>query len=319
MKRFFFLAVAFAAISIQQVHAQNEKPAVELKNLPDTILQKRALTVAGPFDGTKVLKQLFPGKFYNLSEKNYKNELISWECKTCTAKTYHDANGVEDEPVFPFAGGVATRLLTVLDLSDSKGGQYKILTFSHSEYDPDGLRTGRFIGGLFGLAKFSKADNGWVLKHFQPAIGAYGAFASCPTPKALLIGEDQYAFSLEPMNGPGGGPFSADYYLVAGANMAYSQVLAAYDVERAKDEYGTEWKSDITVLQGDKKYFGDIVIITHGTYHANEDESFFDNFQNKIKGLKSFKFSFTRTYVYSAAKGYELKNTSDLTMTEVKK
>jgi hypothetical protein len=129
-------------------------------------LQSRILIIAKPFDGWKALQQLFPGKHYKLVRKEYYNELINRECKTCKTKTYEnvneDANGA-----FPYAEGVATRLMNVMDFKDSSGLQYKVISFNHSIFDEDDAQTSRFTGGLLGLAKFVLTDGGWKLRMFQ--------------------------------------------------------------------------------------------------------------------------------------------------------
>src|SRR4051812_26051805 len=159
--------------------AQDE---LKKKNVSDTILrQDRKLEMPSPFDATKALLKLFPGKYYNLSKDKYINDLISWECKSCAAKQYPDVNDDSNGP-FPFSEGVATRLINIMSYKDSAGTQYKVITFNHSEYDADGAQTSRFTGGLLGLAKFVLVDSTWQLRFFQPAIGAYGAFSQCPTP-----------------------------------------------------------------------------------------------------------------------------------------
>lgn len=295
-------------------NAQKPNGDLQIKNLPDTVLSTtRSLIIPEPFDGMTVLRKLFPGKYYNLDDGAYKNRLISWGCKSCKRKQIDDVNGVEDNPVFPFTEGVATRLLNVIDLKDATGGQYKIVAFNHSAYDSDGMQTGRFSGGILGLAKFTKTDSGWLLRSFDPAIAAYGAFQSCPRPKAIKIGEDQFAFLIEHSNGPGGGPFFKTYFLLAGANGKYSQVFSE-GVERASPEaYESSWTSEFLVPESSKKYFRDIVIKTKGIYMMGDEEALkIDEIHNQMKGFKSCDFSFSRRYVYSTSKGYQAGPVQDL-------
>ncbi|PZF73505.1 hypothetical protein [Taibaiella soli] len=303
--------------------AKAQKPDGDLliKNLPDTVLSgNRTLLVPGSFDGMAALRKLFPGKYYNLEASGYKDKLISWECKSCKPKKYEDVNGVEDNPVFPFEGGVATRMITVIDLSDANGKQYKMLAFNHSVYDPDGMQTGRFSGGLLGLAKFTKTDSGWLLRSFDPAVAAYGAFASCPTPQVIKIGDDQFAFYLRHLNGGAGGPYDESFFVIAGANGKYSQVLATYGEGRTDGmDDQSSWSSELSVPESDKKYFRDIVIKTKGKYiMADEGEVKIDEIHDKMKGFKSCAFSYTIRFVYSASKGYQAGRMEDLVITNKK-
>lgn len=321
MKHRSFFTIAFLLLTVHSLFAQQkEQPIIQLKEVRDTILGSRSLVLPDPFDAKKAMLALFPGKYYNLSEKNYKNELISWRCKGCTVKTYPDVNGVEEDPQFPFSNGVATRLINVMDIGDSKGGKYKYIAFSHSVYDEEGLLTGRFSGGLLGLAKFTFTNGSWVLRSFDPAIAAYGAFSSCPTPKPLLIGEDQYAFLIKHTNGGGGGPFGSNYYLIAGVNGAYREIMQAYDVELSDTEdKESSWTSEIAVLPGEKKYFRDIVVTIKGTYYAPAEKGAEievpRDAQDYLKGKGNCKFVITRKYTYTA-KGYEQKEASTVSISK---
>lgn len=287
----------------------------------DALQPDRVLLLPGSFDSIKALKALFPGKYYDLTKgSGYANRLVSWKCPDCAASKYPDVNEVEDEPSFPFREGVATRLINVINLKDASGGRYKILAFNHSVFDEDGLQTGRFSGGLLGLAKFAQTDSGWLMRSFQPAISAYGAFASCPKPEALLIGDDQYAFLVRHVNGGGGGPFDGSFFVIAGANGKYSQVMAAYRTGRSNTEEGqSNWASELTVPASRKKYFRDIVVTTSGTYVPHKYEEPLPVLAEQVKGIRSCKFRFTTTYVYTAAKGYELQAVSAVTLTDVRR
>jgi hypothetical protein len=286
--------------------AQDE---LKKKNVSDTILmQNRTLAMPDPFDATKALLQLFPGKYYNLSKDKYINDLIGWECKGCKTKEYTDVN--EDAaPAFPFKEGVATRLININSYQDSTGTKYKVISFNHSEYDSEGIQTSRFTGGLLGLAKFALVNNQWVLKFFQPAIGAYGAFSQCPKPAAVLIGHDQYAFMIKHSNGGGGGPFDGTFYLIAGANGAYQQVMAAYGIERTEggEELGSVWTAEYSVPDSDKRFFRDIIVTIKGTCRSNDTESLPDEVVKLIKGKKEGKFVVEQRYVYKGSKGYVLQ------------
>lgn len=290
--------------------AQSPTESLQKKNVSDTILQNRTLLLQGTFDAQRALLQLFPGKHYKLVDGKYVNEMINWECKTCATKAYPDVN--EDAPGnFPYKDGVATRLINVMDFKDATGQQYKVISFNHSEFDEDGAQVSRFTGGLLGLAKFVLTDNGWNLRMFQPAIRAYGAFSQCPTPKPLLIGEDQYAFIIKHSNGGAGGPYDGDYYMIAGVNGGYQQVMAAYGVEKTKvddEEELSSWESTYAAPPSDKKYFRDIVITLTGIINEKDTDRLSNELKNLVKGKKKVRFTSEERYVYKGAtKGYELQ------------
>jgi hypothetical protein len=280
------------------------------KNVSDTILhQDRKLEMRSPFDATKALLKLFPGRYYNLSEGKYVNDLISWECKGCAAKQFPDVNEDGNGP-FPFSEGVATRLINIMSYKDSAGTQYKVITFNHSAYDADGAQTSRFTGGLLGLAKFVLVDSTWQLRFFQPAIASYGAFSQCPTPTLVLIGKDQYAFMLKNSNGPGGGPFDGSLYLIAGTGGAYQEIMRGYHVERTEvgEEEGlSSWTYEYSIPVSEKKFFRDIIVTIKGTYITTDDEFVFDEIKPLIKGKKKGKFMIVQRYVYKGSKGYVLQ------------
>lgn len=252
---FLFSAVSFAQDDI-----------ISLKNVPDTVINpKRQLQVKDPFDALKTAQKLFPGKLYKLANDN---TFISWSCKKCKTATYRDVNGTEEDPVFPFERGVATRLLDNIAYVDSKGNEFRLLFFNHSEYDEDGAQTGRFSGGLVGVAKFAKNDKTWQMRSFQPAIAAFGAFSSAPSPKLVEIGGDQYAFTIEHTNGGGGGPYSGYLYLIVGFNGTYQPLMElSYYSLFNNGEGSSKWSSSYKVIKDDKKkFFRDFAITTTGFY-----------------------------------------------------
>lgn len=257
-----YSSILFLFISV--CSAQDD--IVQLKNVSDTILNsKRILKTPDPLNGVKTMQQLFPGKLY---KKSSYNTFISWKCKTCNPSVYTDVNGVEENPLFPYTEGVATRLDTTINYTDSKGNQFKMLVFNHSVYDADGLQTGRFSGGLLGLAKFAKNENMWEMKSFQPAIAAFGAFAHIPALKLIEIGENQYAFTLIHANGGAGGPYNGYLYLVAGFDGKYQTLMEVADYRLSNNAEGnTNWSSTYTVVNdGKKKFFRDFTITTTGFY-----------------------------------------------------
>jgi hypothetical protein len=294
--RLTFLFLIFTSIC----SAQDD--IVQLKSVSDTILNpKRSLSIADPLDPAKAMQKLFPGKLYNLSDHN---TFLSWKCKNCKPTPYIDVNGEEADPLFPYNQGVATRLLSNINYTDSKGNQFKLLFFNHSVYDEDGLQTSRFTGGLLGVAKFAKNDKLWEMRSFQPAVAAFGAFAQSPKPKLLEIGEDQYAFTLLHVNGGGGGPFDGTLYLVVGLDGKYQPIMEAIQYQLTNVE-GISWSSSYKALNdNNKKYFRDILITTTGTYHKPGADAEFEvglpeevNAMTKTK--KQFTFTIEKRYTFS--------------------
>ncbi|WP_029270206.1 hypothetical protein [Flavobacterium sp. KJJ] len=282
---------------------------VQLKNVKDTILNtKRTLKINDPLDAVKTMQKLFPGKLYNLSDHN---TFVSWNCKTCKPNAFTDVNGEEGDQMFPYTNGVATRILANIDYSDSKGNEFKVLAFNHSIYDEDGLQTSRFSGGLLGLAKFAKNGKVWEMRSFQPAVAAFGAFAQCPTPKLLQIGEDQYAFTILHVNGGGGGPFEGYLYLIAGFDGKYQPILEVNNYQLTNVE-STSWSSSYTVVNDNiKKHFRDIIIKTNGSFNkaAQANDEFEVNFPDEIiamtKTKKQFNFEIERRFSFKG-KSYKM-------------
>lgn len=310
MKHLLSLLILISGLSTCSFAQKQKEEYESKKNISDTLLkQTRTLLVPEPFNAKKVMLQLFPGQYYNLSEGTYKDELVNWECKTCKPKVYDDVNQ-DVVSAFPFKAGVATRILNVLDYKDSKGIQYKVINFNHSEFDPEGLTTSRFTGGLVGLAKFNLTPAGWKLTFFQPAIQSYGAFSRSPAPKLVMIGEDQYAFMIKHSNGGGGGPFDGHFFLIAGAGGRYQQIMAAYGIERtevSEEEGLCAWTSEYTVPVSSKKYFRDILITTKGHYTLQDKTNLPKEVQKRLTNHKKGTFSMEERYVYKGNKGYELQ------------
>jgi hypothetical protein len=315
-----FISVLSTAYSLAQ------QPRVETRNISDTVFydQRMLIIPSDSLDAMKVMQKLFPGKLYNLSSKDSRNVFISWECKKCKPAPYTDVNGVEGDQQFPYKEGVATRLIDVINYKDSKGNQFKILAFNHSGYDEDGLQTGRFTGGLLGLAKFAKMEGSWQMRSFQPAIAAFGSFGSSPKPTPLIIGEDQYAFTVLHSNGGGGGPFEGMLFLIGGTSGKYRPVLAMGQYELTNTEEGeSRWSSSIKVDNDSKKqYFRDIFITTKGFYHKNKNET--DELYNGpyeiasfTKNKKSFDFVIETRYAFDG-KHYVVKGKPTVAITNVK-
>ncbi|WP_243739195.1 hypothetical protein [Flavobacterium sp. 245] len=298
-----------------------QRSDLQLKNISDTILNpKRVLKISEPFDGVKTMQKLFPGKLFNLPDHN---TFINWSCKTCKPSPFTDVNGVEGDQLFPYAEGVATRLLANIDYSDSKGNLFKLLFFNHSQGDEDGLQTGRFFGGLVGVAKFAKNGSIWEMRSFQPAVAAFGAFSQAPKPKLVEIGENQYAFTLLHVNGGAGGPFEGWLYLVAGFEGKYQPILEV-PYYQLKNVASVQWSSSYTVVNTNaKKHFRDIVIKTNGTFNkaAKAEDEFEVDFPKEIAAMaktkKQFNFEIERHFSFKG-KFYKMIGDSIVKFSNVK-
>jgi hypothetical protein len=298
-----------------------QEAEIQLKNVSDTILNpKRTLKISDPLNGEKTMQKLFLGNLYHFADKN---TFVSWKCKNCKTTAYTDVNEVEGDQLFPYEAGVATRLLTTINYSDSKGNEFKILAFNHSFHDEDGLQTGRFSGGLLGLAKFAKNNTIWEMRSFQPAVAGFGAFARCPTPKLLQIGEDQYAFTLLHVNGGAGGPFEGYLYLIAGFDGKYQSIMEVNNYQLTNVQ-SVDWSSSYKVVKDDKKiHFRDIIITTKGSFNKAEQAN--DEFEVVLpeeiaamaKTKKSFNFEMERRFSFKG-KFYKMINKPVVKFSNVK-
>ena len=179
------------------------------------------------------------------------------------------------------------------------------MSFNHSDYDPDGMQTGRFTGGLLGLARFTRIDSGWTLQVFQPAIGAYGSFSAAPTPHPLLIGDHQYAYMIIHVNGGPGGPFRQDNYLIAEVADSFKQVLFAYNCGREQGgDSICKWTCSYRVLPGEKRLFKDIEFVRKGRYYAADKDGLPEELKGKVKGEEQGDFTITQVFSYSNKNGY---------------
>ncbi|TPG45423.1 hypothetical protein [Flavobacterium pectinovorum] len=299
-------ALLFSLIFTSVCTAQD---IVQLKNVSDTILNpKRTLQVSDPLDAVKTMQKLFPGKLYKLSDHN---TFISWNCKSCKPNTFKDVNEIDGDQLFPYTKGVATRLLENIDYKDSKGNEFKLLFFNHSDYDEDGLQTSRFTGGLLGVAKFAKNDKIWQMRSFQSAVAGFGAFAQAPKPKLVEIGEDQYAFTLLHVNGGAGGPFEGILYLVAGFEGKYQPIMEVYNYQLS-NVASVDWSSSYTVVKdGAKKHFRDIIIKTTGSFDkaAQDKDEFEVTLPEEIAAMaktkKQFDFEIEKHFSFKG-KSYKM-------------
>jgi len=142
------------------------------------------------------------------------------------------------------------------------------------------------------------------MRSFQPAVAAFGAFAQCPTPKLIEIGEDQFAFTLLHVNGGAGGPFEGWLYLVAGFDGKYQPIMEV-DNYQLTNVQSIQWSGTYTVMNDNaKKHFRDIIVKTTGTFNKvlKAQDEFETNLPEEIstmaKAKKSFNFEIERRYAF---------------------
>lgn len=301
----FIYTFIFILIFSNSISSQNTE--TYLKKVSDTILNpSRTLKVPDPLNAEKTMHKLFPGKLFHYPDKN---TFINWICKTCKPAEYFDVNEINGDQLFPYPEvGVATRLLENIDYSDSKGNQFKLLFFNHSQGDEDGLQVSRFTGGLLGLAKFAKNGNVWEMKSFQPAITAFGSFSQSPKPKLVQIGEDQYAFTIRHSNGGPGAPYYGILYLIAGFDGKYQNLLTV-DYYSLTNSVNSDWSSSYKVLTDNgKKFFRDVVITTTGSYKKpkNTEDDYEVSLPEEIiemtKTKNEFDFVIEKRYSFKGKK-----------------
>ena len=274
------------------------------RDLLPTAFPQKDISVADPFDPQAALLQLFPG---DTATGIQGERVISWACTACPASSYKDANGelgAGEQASFP-PREVSTRLLKVIKVQDSTGS-YLFLSFNHNPYDPDGMQTGRFSGGILGIAKFAKAGQSWLLRSVSPAIGAYGAFQQCASPQLVALGDGQYGFLETHMNGGAGGPCWEDYFIIAGINGQYRQVGYVPATARRYTGKGmSAWESRLEAAPG-KAAFRDLLIITTGDYffEPEEPDAFPQNLKALFRDKRPCHFTIITKYAYTAGGGY---------------
>lgn len=269
--------------------AQEDLP---IRAVSDTILGKRHLAVSDPFDSVKVLRKLFPGAL-GADRYHKSGKIIDWSCPTCPVRSY--PNAFMDEPQkFPYEDGTATRVLKVTETRDSLGVRYKFLFVNHSPYDEDGLQTGRFEGGLLGVAVFAFTDSAWELRLFQPAIAAYGSYSQCPDPELIADG----TFLIRSVNGPAGGPFQEDDYVLQINGGRFKQVLAAYRMGMTKGiDWNSHWTGKCKILPGNGPH-PDVQFTISGTVYAGDDDYLVPELKGFAKTGTHASFKIVRTYRY---------------------
>jgi hypothetical protein len=300
----FIKTIIFILVFSNTIFSQNQE--TYLKKVSDTILSpSRTMKVADPLNAEKTMHLLFPGKLFHYPDKN---TFINWICKTCKPAEYLDVNEIDGDQLFPYTEGVATRLLENIDYSDSKGNQFKLLFFNHSQGDEDGLQVSRFTGGLVGLAKFAKNGNIWEMKSFQPAITAFGSFSQSPKPKLVQIGEDQYAFTIRHSNGGPGAPYYGILYLIAGFEGKYQSIMQV-DNYSLTNSPNSDWSSSYAVVTDNgKKFFRDLVITTTGTYRQakNTEDDYEVGVPEEIAAMaktkKEFDFVIEKRFSFKGKK-----------------
>ncbi|MBS1603594.1 MAG: hypothetical protein JST42_13070, partial [Bacteroidetes bacterium] len=144
------------------------------------------------------------------------------------------------------------------------------------------------------------------LEKFQPAIAAYGSFSQAPKPQPLEIGDGQYGFVIDHVNGGAGGPFWQNIYLIADVGVHFRQILAAYGTGKTPGfESKSSWKATCVVIPGAKRVYRDIVITCKGHFVAPDPERLPLELKGKVKAGEQGEFTIRHLYAYSAKEGYK--------------
>jgi hypothetical protein len=102
-----------------------------------------------------------------------------------------------------------------------------------------------------------------------------------------------------------GGPFWQNIYLIADADGAFRQILAAHGTGRTEGFDGkSSWTATYAVIPSDKRVCRDIVIICKGHFVAPDPERLPPELKGKVKAGQQGKFTIRHLFVYSAKEGY---------------
>lgn len=127
-----------------------------------------------------------------------------------------------------------------------------------------------------------------------------------PTPHPILIGKDQYAFLIDHVNGPPGGPFWESDYLIAEVGGTYRQILVDYATGKtAGDDSRSFWKVSYRAVGEAKSSFRDIVFTYKGHYFTT-DTLGMRALPRKIGHGAEGDFTIREVFVYSG-KSYKEK------------
>lgn len=197
-------------------------------------------------DTTAILTRLFPGQLIeNDAEEPFRQ--IGWICPACP-KMLFDNDLLYDEPdekiAFPFSGFNYTQLIGDRLVPPNK----RVMAFSTSERSD---LSGRYSGGMLGMAILEKTAGVWKLIRFAPAIDYQGRYSASIPPDTILSSGGQWLFPLVyrfPCGPPSTdySPCWADFKLYATVEGCIKKVLEVKDFSCSTANsviHSPEWSS----------------------------------------------------------------------------
>lgn len=278
-------------------------------NIPAPSLGKQGLRLDMPFNRIKAIRQLIPGRFYRLSRNEDKDdimELIVWKSKNYGKKQFPGWFLNEEPEVFPYSRGNITQAGETLTFKDDSGQRNLIFSFAtHPLGGIDDLGCGRYSCVIMGLSWFKEENNKWVLQHFAPGIGCYGAFQTLPAMQLVKLGTNNYGIYIYNSNGGPGQVYYSTVYIHAIVDGQFKMVLRENDVERYNTMSSTWYAQIATIKSPTNSRFQPLLLNLDGefkrftSYPENDTTDSPIELRRAIIGKDSFHFRVTRRFEYS--------------------
>ena len=290
---------------------ENDVLVRPVMNVPASSIGQIGLTLNKPFNKVRALYGLIPGRRYHVSqyENNDTVDLIVWKSNDYTRKKFAGWFLNLPEEDFPYKGGNITEPRDTLMFKDDSGKRNIILSFaSHFLRPIEDLSNGRYSCVMMGLAWFKEENNKWVLKHFTPGIGCYGAFQSTPELHLIKLGTNNYACYILNSNGGPGQVYYSTLYLFAIVNGQFKIVLTEDAVERT-NTMSSSWYPQLTTLKTNSdSVIRPLSLKLEGTFNRNIPDPEYDTTDSPIElakaiiGRDSFDFRVTRRFEFRNGK-----------------
>jgi hypothetical protein len=302
-----FGKIRFSDFDIYTFEEYNiDADTVDDRFIPYNFFKRQNLTlpaVDNQLDSITALKALFPGRFFKDFEYSENANVIFWICDACPevklATNYFSIDGKPEMYEFPDGFANFTHVIGTLTYIE-KNTLHKAIFFSTAADYPG---SGRFSGGILGIAIFKKNASGWSLTAFSPHVATEGSFSTAHTPQKVIHAGNHTFFELAGGNANGAG---ASYLyrekFIFGLN-ANVPTLLFHDADGACESYDnrmTHWATNV-LSDSNLLPFPDLSLITTGFYSKDgEEQQFWDN-NSWLKKLQkhhprqdSFDFKVTR-------------------------
>lgn len=258
-------------------------------------------------DTATILTKLFPGQ---LIENDSDDPLLQtgWTCPACP-KILLDNDLLYDQPDeklgFPFQGFNFTQLISDRLVTPDK----RVIAFSTSESSD---LSGRFSGGVLGMAILEKTAGGWKLTRFAPAIDYQGRYSASIPPDTILSSGNQLFFPLAfrfPCGPPSTdySPCWTDFKLYATMGGSIKKLLEVKDFGCSTANsviHSPEWSSS-WYFESCSDTYCPLNILTVGRIEKNEgfldiikDLAFPKALIEAIRTRDSFDFLLKQTYTF---------------------